>query len=338
MGCGASKDDAPLFESPNLCTSACGCLGFRLRVQATVPPRVGAAPAAAPLRPRPPLSASSPQYLYPPPLPPPTPAPVADHFVEVLFFPDPALPCREHYRSPGGCSRGDRCKYAHSTTSLSRLLAMLDAVRCTIDVCVFTITSDEIAQHILAAAARGVRVRVITDDGQAKTTGSEIETFVAAGIEVRHDKSYTFMVGSVGGWAQVCGKLPPCGGTWTSAARFAQALLSTLFVVEGLFLSGSRPAAISLAPLYSILSAKHHWQPSYSSRSCFLLSLCPLLPRSLPAACAHHVSAAPTSPCLSTTSLLCSTAACCSTAPSTGRAPRRWATRRIWSQAETHGW
>ena len=54
------------------------------------------------------------------------------------------------------------------------------------DVCVFTITCNEIADAILAAHKRGVRVRIITDDDQSKTRGSDVEELARAGIPVRH--------------------------------------------------------------------------------------------------------------------------------------------------------
>lgn len=43
---------------------------------------------------------------------------------------------------------------------------MLGSAQRTIDVCVFTITCDEIADTLLKAHARGVRVRIITDNDQ----------------------------------------------------------------------------------------------------------------------------------------------------------------------------
>ncbi|KAF8066380.1 cardiolipin hydrolase [Scenedesmus sp. PABB004] len=101
---------------------------------------------------------------------------------EVLFFPDPALPCNY-----GANCRRRNCTFAHEATSLGRLLHILAGARASIDVCVFTITCDDIANALLAAHGRGVRVRVITDNDQAATQGSDIARLRAGGVAVETD-------------------------------------------------------------------------------------------------------------------------------------------------------
>ncbi|QDZ23379.1 putative phospholipase [Chloropicon primus] len=105
---------------------------------------------------------------------------------EVLFFPDPAMPCyRALYGKP--CRRAN-CKYTHELTSLVRLLLEIRKARRTLVVCVFTITCTEIADEIVAAAKeRGVKVRVITDDVKMDDQGSKAFDLKAKGIRVRHD-------------------------------------------------------------------------------------------------------------------------------------------------------
>lgn len=61
------------------------------------------------------------------------------------------------------CTRGN-CDFAHQDTSFSRFLSVLDSATKTLDVCVFTITNDEIARSLVNAHKRGVNVRCITDD------------------------------------------------------------------------------------------------------------------------------------------------------------------------------
>ena len=54
---------------------------------------------------------------------------------------------------------------------------------------VFTITCNEIADEIKAAAERGVRVRIISDGDQAESKGSDIESLSQVnGVQVRCDK------------------------------------------------------------------------------------------------------------------------------------------------------
>ncbi|GBF99930.1 MT associated signaling phospholipase D [Raphidocelis subcapitata] len=107
---------------------------------------------------------------------------------EVLFFPDPAMPCR----NGKGCRRNN-CTYAHGDTSLIRLLQWLGAAKQTLDVCVFSITCDELSEALLAAHNRGVRVRIISDNDQMATKGSDIERLKAAGMPVRWDKDAAHM-------------------------------------------------------------------------------------------------------------------------------------------------
>ena len=105
---------------------------------------------------------------------------------EVLFFPDKALPCRNFMRT-GSCKRPN-CTYAHERTSLVRLLEVIDAAKKSLEVCVFTITCNEIADAIESAAKRGVMVRIITDDEQAKSQGSDVARLSrVANVSVRHD-------------------------------------------------------------------------------------------------------------------------------------------------------
>lgn len=68
-----------------------------------------------------------------------------------------------------------------------RLLSVLRGAQRTLDVCVFTITCDEIADALLQAHQRGVKVRVISDNDQATSQGSDIGKFIQAGIPLKTD-------------------------------------------------------------------------------------------------------------------------------------------------------
>jgi len=50
----------------------------------------------------------------------------------------------------------------------------------TLDICVFTITNDKIAQSILECKDRGIKIRIITDDVKSTELGSDIEKFSKA--------------------------------------------------------------------------------------------------------------------------------------------------------------
>ncbi|RLN87092.1 hypothetical protein BBJ28_00010949 [Nothophytophthora sp. Chile5] len=66
-----------------------------------------------------------------------------DSFVDVLFFPDSGMPCK-NFRSAKGCTRKN-CKAIHDQgSSLLSFLSHLNGAKKTMEICVFTITCDEV--------------------------------------------------------------------------------------------------------------------------------------------------------------------------------------------------
>jgi cardiolipin hydrolase len=61
----------------------------------------------------------------------------------------------------------------------------LNEARQSADLCVFTITDDRISRAVLAAHARGVRVRILSDELKADDLGSDVRQFAEAGIAVK---------------------------------------------------------------------------------------------------------------------------------------------------------
>ena len=72
---------------------------------------------------------------------------------------------------------------------VGKIASLISQSRESIDACVFTITDDRLAGPLLDAHARGLNVRIITDDEKVEDRGSDIVDFVQAGIEVRTDRS-----------------------------------------------------------------------------------------------------------------------------------------------------
>ncbi len=87
-----------------------------------------------------------------------------------------SAPANEAHFSPG-------------QTCYRRIIALFDRAERSADVCVFTITDDRISDAVLAAHARGVAVRIITDNEKADDLGSDIVRFDRAGIPVRVDRT-----------------------------------------------------------------------------------------------------------------------------------------------------
>lgn len=100
-----------------------------------------------------------------------------EEIVKVLRSPIAKKPdVVEAYFSPG-----DDCYQA--------ICRMLRNARKTVDICVFTITDDRVADSILETHQRGIAIRIITDNAKAEDLGSDIDRLQSAGIPIRIDQS-----------------------------------------------------------------------------------------------------------------------------------------------------
>ena len=82
-------------------------------------------------------------------------------------------------------SPGKECK--------SRIISLLDSARSAVDVCVFTISDNDISGALLAAHERKVPVRIITDNDKANDRGSDVEMLLDKGVAVVKDKTSNHM-------------------------------------------------------------------------------------------------------------------------------------------------
>jgi len=71
---------------------------------------------------------------------------------------------------------------------LQRFINYLGSGMKTLDICIFTVSNDKIADTIMDEHKDGVQVRVITDNDTKLNKGSDVFKFVQAGIPVREDK------------------------------------------------------------------------------------------------------------------------------------------------------
>jgi len=74
-------------------------------------------------------------------------------------------------------------------TGLGRLLGLLEGALQRLDVAVYAIGHEKLASALVAAHKRGVLVRVLTDDVQAKQASSVVPSLREAGIRLRTDAS-----------------------------------------------------------------------------------------------------------------------------------------------------
>ena len=58
--------------------------------------------------------------------------------------------------------------------NIKKICRYIDSANKTILICIFTLTNDDLAASVINAHKRGVQVRLITDDEQAMSNGSDI--------------------------------------------------------------------------------------------------------------------------------------------------------------------
>ena len=78
-------------------------------------------------------------------------------------------------------SPGDKCKNA--------IIQHLGLAQQHVDICVFTISDDDIANKILDIHKRGINVRIITDNDKVNDRGSDIHMLSQAGINTKTDST-----------------------------------------------------------------------------------------------------------------------------------------------------
>ncbi|HSD17384.1 MAG TPA: phospholipase D-like domain-containing protein [Thermomonas sp.] len=77
--------------------------------------------------------------------------------------------------------------FSPGDTCLRRLSDLMRGCRDTLDICVFTIADDRLTDAILDCQARGVQVRVVSDNDKQYDSGSDIARLRERGVSVRLD-------------------------------------------------------------------------------------------------------------------------------------------------------
>ncbi|KAG0258349.1 hypothetical protein BG011_003341 [Mortierella polycephala] len=81
-----------------------------------------------------------------------------------------------------------------SEESFGHLISTLDGAKKSLDICVFTITDDQISRAIIRAHERGLRVRIVSDDAKSEDLGSDVKRLAKEnGIPTRVDGSVSHM-------------------------------------------------------------------------------------------------------------------------------------------------
>ncbi len=79
--------------------------------------------------------------------------------------------------------------FSPSPACPKRIVEFLESARSSVDICVFTITDNDIARGVMKIFQRGIAVRIITDDDKAHDMGSDVNRFREAGIPTAVDQS-----------------------------------------------------------------------------------------------------------------------------------------------------
>ena len=77
--------------------------------------------------------------------------------------------------------------FSPGDTCLRRLCDLMRGCKATLDICVFTIADDRLTDAILECHARGVQVRVVSDNDKQQDSGSDIARLRDRGVPVRLD-------------------------------------------------------------------------------------------------------------------------------------------------------
>lgn len=93
---------------------------------------------------------------------------------------DRASAASEVYFSPG-----TECK--------GRIISLIESANTAIDVCVFTISDNDISDALFKAHTHKIRVRIITDNDKANDRGSDIEALLDKGMAVVKDRTRNHM-------------------------------------------------------------------------------------------------------------------------------------------------
>ena len=82
-------------------------------------------------------------------------------------------------------SPGNNCK--------NRIISLINNARQSIDICVFTISDDDISEAVYSAYQRKINVKIITDNDKANDEGSDVDYLSRKGIPVVKDHTDNHM-------------------------------------------------------------------------------------------------------------------------------------------------
>mgnify|MGYP002841180859 FL=1 len=89
--------------------------------------------------------------------------------------------------------KSPRAYFSPEADCRDRILSLFHAARRSVDICVFTITDNQLTREIMASHSRGLKIRIVTDDETSEHQGSDTKQLEEAGIPVRFDNDEQHM-------------------------------------------------------------------------------------------------------------------------------------------------
>ena len=90
-------------------------------------------------------------------------------------------------------SKHNNAYFSHANDIRKVILRAITGAKEGMDIAMFTISDDQIAEELLQAHVRGIKIRILTDDEKVNDRGSDMMAFKEAGIEVKIDSSNSLM-------------------------------------------------------------------------------------------------------------------------------------------------
>ena len=85
------------------------------------------------------------------------------------------------------------CYFFPNAANEEKVVSMLRTCKKTLDIAIFSLTLDSIAEAILEAHQRGIKVRMIADDECAKNKGSNVKLIASMGVPCKTDNAVYHM-------------------------------------------------------------------------------------------------------------------------------------------------
>jgi hypothetical protein len=85
------------------------------------------------------------------------------------------------------------CHFFPNPANEEKVVSMIRTCKKTLDIAIFSLTLDSIAEAILEAFQRGIKVRMIADDECAKNKGSNVKLIASVGVPCKTDNAIYHM-------------------------------------------------------------------------------------------------------------------------------------------------